>query len=521
MHVRAATIHGSAPADAGGSARQAARGPGTGWLTGVMAGLVTALVALLVGAAPAVGSQHLQARGIDAACSRAVQEASPELEHPPEGFPDTEGNAHEAAINCLAHWNITQGREGRYLPRAAVRRDAMASFIVRMMQRTDYGFPQRGENDPSAFPDTDGNVHEDNINRLADAGVVRGRDDGRYEPSAPVSRAAMASFIVRALETVTGAELTGGDADPAFPDTDGSVHEDHIDALAAHGIVQGRADGTYGASEPVRRDAMASFITRSMDYAAGQGHWPVPTRAVLEPAEDTNPANFVHRLRGVVFDQWGQDQENGLYAADVRVEVHRETDGGYALARTDRILSGLGGDWSFTYNAGASEGDSDVIVACPLRADQHPGVEEAWCADVDTGDGDATVVAREDRGADVVTAAWDQPVPPVPATGGSYAGNVVAHHANDAHFDLQTNERPGDVDGSERLVRLAYKHLDRFTVAYPQGRMNDATAEQFACALQAGLDRGDESFPHLSVQYDPGGESLFDLSTRANVNHCL
>lgn len=87
-------------------------------------------------------------------------------------------------------------------------------------------------------------------------------------------------------------ELDGGDT--TFDDTRGNVHRDHIQALAARGIVQGHADGSYRPHEPVRRDAMASFVGRAMDYLAAQGHWPVPSTVQLSPAEDTDPADFIH-----------------------------------------------------------------------------------------------------------------------------------------------------------------------------------------------------------------------------------
>ena len=57
------------------------------------------------------------------------------------------------------------------------------------------------------FPDDNGNVHESNINKIADDGVTLGCGGGFYCPSANVSRDQMASFIGRALKL-----------DPIFPD---------------------------------------------------------------------------------------------------------------------------------------------------------------------------------------------------------------------------------------------------------------------------------------------------------------
>lgn len=476
---------------------------------------VVAAVTLLATALTAQSSEQGEARGIDAACSRAAQDTSVTTEERRQGFADIDGNVHEAAINCLAHWSVAQGRDGAYLPGEAVRRDQMASFIARTERPSDFSFP---ESQGDTFSDIAGNTHAENINTLAAAGIVQGRDDGTYAPREPVSRAAMASFVARTLETVTGEELSGN-ADSPFPDTTGSVHEGNIDALASLGVVQGRDDGTYAPHETVRRDQMASFLARSMDYLAAQGHWPVPSTVELSPAEDTNPANLIHRLRGTVYNQWGQDDPGDTYyAADVRVEVYRDADGGHALVHTDRVVSGLGGSLSFAYNAEASAGDADVIAACPLTAGDDPGADAHWCADVTTTNGDSSVVADDDRGAATVAKSWADPVEADAAAAGHYPGDVLAHDLERATLELQTARRPGG-DG-EQLVRLGYNAADRFTVASPEVDLHDATLAQFECAVQAGLDHDDEAYPHLTVQYDPEAESLFDLSTPADVAHC-
>jgi hypothetical protein len=50
-----------------------------------------------------------------------------------------------------------------------------------------------------AFGDDDASVHEASINRLAAAGITTGTDDGGFDPGRGVTRAQLASFLVRAL----------------------------------------------------------------------------------------------------------------------------------------------------------------------------------------------------------------------------------------------------------------------------------------------------------------------------------
>ena len=126
----------------------------------------------------------------------------------------------------------------------------MATFLTRAL-----GLPDTGED---YFGDDDGSVHEDAINRLAAAGVTGGCGERDFCPSAPVSRAQMATFLTRAL----GLPDTGEDY---FGDDDGSVHEDAINRLAAAGVTGGCGGRDFCPSAPVSRAQMATFLARALD----------------------------------------------------------------------------------------------------------------------------------------------------------------------------------------------------------------------------------------------------------------
>jgi hypothetical protein len=194
-------------------------------------------------------------------------------------FDDVEGSAHEDNILCMADHDLTEGvGDGTsYGPRRDVTRGQMASFIARFLQAyTDQALP---EGDPDRFEDVpadDGDYpHATSIHSLAEIEVVDGTaasDGDEYAPQALVTRAQMASMIRRALAWADDGEARNDSApaaadEHAFTDTDGSVHEANIDAIAAEGIVQGFGDDTYRPGEVVKRDQMASFVMRSYDYA--------------------------------------------------------------------------------------------------------------------------------------------------------------------------------------------------------------------------------------------------------------
>jgi lipoprotein-anchoring transpeptidase ErfK/SrfK len=117
----------------------------------------------------------------------------------------------------------------------------------------------------AGFVDVDDTVHAANIDRIADRGVTRGCDpEGtRFCPDEPVSRAQMASFLVRALDLPPSSR-------DAFRDDDGMSAEDDINALAAAGITSGCEDGRYCPARNVRRDQMATFLVAGFDLAASR-----------------------------------------------------------------------------------------------------------------------------------------------------------------------------------------------------------------------------------------------------------
>jgi hypothetical protein len=111
-----------------------------------------------------------------------------------------------------------------------------------------------------SFSDDDGSVHEANIELIAAAEITVGCGADVYCPDSPVTRAQMASFLVRALGYVDDG---GGDR---FSDDDNSVHETDIDRLAAAGVTVGCEPDAFCPEAPVTRAQMASFLSRAFHY---------------------------------------------------------------------------------------------------------------------------------------------------------------------------------------------------------------------------------------------------------------
>jgi hypothetical protein len=180
-------------------------------------------------------------------------------------FEDTEGSIFGYWINCLAFYDIVEGREdGTYRPRNTVTRGQMAKFIANSVEF----FGEELDSSDAGFEDVDeDNVFSEYINKIANAEIAQGFGDGSYRPNGNVRRDQMARFVANAVEHIIDDELeTSGETFPDVPED--SVHLEVIDKVATANIVDGRLDGTYGPREFVRRDQMAKFVAEGMGVAA-------------------------------------------------------------------------------------------------------------------------------------------------------------------------------------------------------------------------------------------------------------
>jgi hypothetical protein len=82
------------------------------------------------------------------------------------------------------------------------------------------------------------NVHSDNINALAEEGIVQGKENGDFDPGEHVSRGQMSAFIMRKVQVLVNADILdpmGGDV------VEGDITLDQTSALAG-GEITGTVD---------------------------------------------------------------------------------------------------------------------------------------------------------------------------------------------------------------------------------------------------------------------------------------
>ena len=176
-----------------------------------------------------------------------------------EEFTDVDDtNVHKPAIDSLASQGVfvdTECGDELFCPDLPMTRWAMAVWILRILADepdTVIGVSRFADIAP-------GHWWIRYVERLADRKITIGckLDPLRYCPDRPVTRAQMASFLIRALD-VEPAPSAG------FTDTDRTVHAANIDALFAAGITIGCTTEPlrYCPDEPVTRAQMATFLYR-------------------------------------------------------------------------------------------------------------------------------------------------------------------------------------------------------------------------------------------------------------------
>jgi hypothetical protein len=283
------------------------------------------------GSATALGHPD-EPRDTDTACPDDYDNPYPDL---------SSANPHYDSIVCMTDYGIARGfTDGTYRPPSNVTRDQMATFIANLIDEVadlptgEHRFDDVGEESP----------HYQNIHDLAEAGVVLGYDEDTYGPRDFVRRDQMASFIARAIDYVDNGEVDGS----APPQSEGAnyftdvfaanEHSEAIGALADAAIVVGYGDDTYGPRDLTRRDQMASFIMRALDYI-------LETSEVTPPPPGPDPDPEDGSISGVVLDEAEDTIEGAVVWLDETDTAEIAPDGSYTFTDVEP------GDYTVTADA--------------------------------------------------------------------------------------------------------------------------------------------------------------------------
>jgi len=135
----------------------------------------------------------------------------------------------------------------------------------------------------AAFADADEIVNKEAVEITAGLGLFAG-SDGKFNPTGTVTRAQMATVIVKMLY---GSEINADQfkGTGKFSDTvnfEGGWAEGYINLCANLGIVGGYGDGTFKPGQAVTTAEAVTMIINALGVDAGAGTWPLTVMAKAE-----------------------------------------------------------------------------------------------------------------------------------------------------------------------------------------------------------------------------------------------
>lgn len=112
----------------------------------------------------------------------------------------------------------------------------------------------------SLFKDTVDNWANDQINELAEAGIIKGYEDGMYHPAEPVTRVQVVTLLARLLHWAPGeGQLNFKDEVPDWA-------RNAVAAAVVRGVVSGYPDLTFQPDRPVTRAEVSVILDHAIKF---------------------------------------------------------------------------------------------------------------------------------------------------------------------------------------------------------------------------------------------------------------
>lgn len=174
-------------------------------------------------------------------------------------FPDSASATHQGNIDCIAAYEIIQGRaDGTFGGSASITRGQFATMIAKFAEVAS-GTALAIEATP--FTDIAGHTHADNIARLYGAEITSGKTATTFAPNATISRQEAATLIKQAHDAL-GVDFSGVTPATNFTDVSGT-HAANINLLAGAGVISGKSATTFGPTMSISRQETATLLVRS------------------------------------------------------------------------------------------------------------------------------------------------------------------------------------------------------------------------------------------------------------------
>ncbi len=155
------------------------------------------------------------------------------------------------AVDYLVNNNITQGTTPTtFGTHDNIKRGDLAIWLAKALKLDTASAPASG------FEDTAGTRYDAAVSVLKAKGIVSGKSETSYAPSAYVTRGEMAIMLSRAYELST---------DEKAPFTDMGAYAPYINGLYAYDITTGKTPETFGTALNITRGDLAIFLKRAAE----------------------------------------------------------------------------------------------------------------------------------------------------------------------------------------------------------------------------------------------------------------
>ena len=177
-------------------------------------------------------------------------------------FPDVPATKHFAeAVNELAERNIIGGYpDGTFKPGNSITRGQAAAIIAKMTK-----LDTTNVKDPKFKDVTTANGYYKAIAALAEKGVINGYGDGRFGPNDSITRAQMASILIKAFELPLYRDPDYGFKDVVHK----NGHRDGIYSMYQLGLTTGTSPTTFSPNASITRGQAAKLLKAGEDVKPG------------------------------------------------------------------------------------------------------------------------------------------------------------------------------------------------------------------------------------------------------------
>jgi hypothetical protein len=168
-----------------------------------------------------------------------------------------------SAVYQLAERNIISGyKDDTFKPGASITRGQAAAIIAKLINLDTKNVKDQG------FKDVSPNLWSyQAISAVAEKGIFRGYGDGRFGPNDKITRAQMASILIKAFEFNYYTHIY--QATP-FKDIELLIsHKDSVYTLYKLGIISGTSPTTFSPNDPITRAQAAVLISKTEIVRSG------------------------------------------------------------------------------------------------------------------------------------------------------------------------------------------------------------------------------------------------------------